>query len=96
MTKWVDVVHGMREPIYARHIEVYLNGVEVSRNCFCARLPSKPRVKVKSEVELLLLDEDGKRYLVDGKNGKEAARKTHKGIVWWKYREDRQHLVKGK
>ncbi len=89
-TKWVDCVPGMITPIHVRHVIIFLDGKDVTKDCYYARLPTEQNARVKSKVSLFLKDTSGNRYL---KANKAAAGKTSKGIVWWKYREDRKHLV---
>lgn len=87
--EWVDVDHSTRTPINAKNIEVFLDEKNVTRDCYFARLPDKPLIKKKSTVGLLLRNDEGNRYCVDGYGGKDVAKDTFKGIVWWRYRKDK-------
>lgn len=85
-TEWVDCVPGMKEPIEARNIVVFLDDKDVTRDCFYARLPVTPNVTVKSEVGLFTNKDE---VLRNGRGGEGIKRKNIWGKVWWKYREDK-------
>ena len=90
---WVEVVPDMGRPIFAKSIMVFLNGKDVTKNCFFARLPRIPFLPVISSVGLFLINEKGKRYVVGVGKDAEAAKEDRKGIVWWKYRKDKPECV---
>ncbi len=85
----VDVYVGMMDPIESKWVEVFLDDHDVTKHCYYARLPIEQNLQIKSEVGLFKINEEGKRYLVDGYGGKNPATEVHEGIVSWRYKEDK-------
>ena len=92
MKFWVDVVPDMGRPITAKFVKVFMNGRDVTTDCFYARLPRIPFLPVISYGEFFLLNEEGKRHLKDGYG--EVATEKRTGIIWWKYRKDKPECVR--